>query len=110
MIFPYDRLIVAATDEGLSALTEALSKIDYEHSFSENQQVNISLYEITPDDPSIGKKIKDLNIRERTQCIIVGIDRDDSSMPRFSVDTVLKAGDVLWLAGEQDKLDKFTIL
>jgi len=107
LIFPYDKLIVATTDEGLNELTEALSQISSKQTDSFKQQINISLYEITPDSPFIGKQLSELDLRDKYQCMIIGMDRNDSSMPVFSGDTLLMEGDVLWLAGEQDKLDRF---
>jgi len=42
-------------------------------------------------------------------CINVGIDRDGGALTKFSVDTTLPEGDILWLAGEKDKLNKFEL-
>ena len=109
MIFPYDRLIVAATDEGLNDLTAALSEISSKQADSPKEQINISLYEIASGNMYIGRQISELDLRDKHQCMIIGIDRNESSMPRFSGDTVLMEGDILWLAGEQDKLDTFEL-
>jgi len=67
----------------------------------------LSLYEIAHESSAAGKTIKELDIKNKTQCVIVGIDRDGVALTRFSVDTVLFDGDVLWLAGEKEKLERF---
>ena len=46
MIFPYDRLIAAATDEGLNALMTTLSEINSEKTEAQRSQISISLYQI----------------------------------------------------------------
>ena len=107
MIFPYDRLITAANDESLNALMTTLSEINSEKTEVQKSQISISLYEIAKDSRAARKSIKELDVRNKTQCIIVGIDREGISLPRFTINTILLAGDVLWLAGEKDKLDRF---
>jgi len=108
-IFPHDRLIAAATDEGLSEVMTALNKINSEHADSQKSQIGISLYEITEGSLPVGKRIKELDMRNRAQCMIIGIDRNGVSMPKFSAETILRAGDILWLAGEKDRLDGFEL-
>jgi CPA2 family monovalent cation:H+ antiporter-2 len=105
MLFPHDRLIVAATDEDLNELMTALDEINNKRTDSEKSQIGISLYDIAEGSALAGKTIRELDIRNKTQCMIIGIDRDGVSIQRFSGDTVLLAGDVLWLAGEEDKLE-----
>ena len=110
MIFPFDKLIVAATDEGMNDLMAALKEMNDEQTDMQKSQINISLYEITEGSWPVGKRIDELDIRAKTQCMIIGIDRNEASMPRFSGETALQAGDILWLAGEKDKLKKFTLI
>jgi len=109
MIFPYDRLIAAATDEGLNALMTTLSEINSEKMEMQKPQISISLYQIAKDSPAARKSIKELDVRNKTQCVIVGIDREGISLPRFTINTILLSGDVLWLAGEKDKLERFEL-
>ena len=109
MIFPYDKLIAAATDEGLNALMKTLNEINSEKTDAQKSQISISLYEIAKDSAAARKSIKELDVRNKTNCMIVGIDREGISLPKFSIDTILLAGDILWLAGEKDNLEKFEL-
>jgi CPA2 family monovalent cation:H+ antiporter-2 len=109
MIFPYDRLIVAATDEELSEMMTTFGESRPEQLDAQKSQISISLYEIDPESSPVGKTIKELEIRTKTQCMIIGIDRKGVSLPKISGDTVLQAEDILWLAGEEDRLNNFKI-
>jgi CPA2 family monovalent cation:H+ antiporter-2 len=109
LIFPHDRLIVAATDTEISELMSAISEINSGQTDVQKSQINISLYEIATGSASDGKSIKELDVRTLTQCVIIGIDRNGSSLSGLSSDTILCVGDILWLAGEEDKLKRFKL-
>jgi len=105
-----ERLITATNDESLNALMATLTETGSEKTDAQKPQISLSLYKIPKESPAARKTIKELDIKNKTQCIIVGIDREGISLPRFSINTILLAGDVLWLAGEKDKLERFEIV
>ncbi len=39
--------------------------------------------------------------------MIISIDREGEAMESFGANTILQIGDVLWLAGEKEKLERF---
>ncbi|SHG13088.1 cation:proton antiporter [Dysgonomonas macrotermitis] len=110
-LYPFDRLVVAGTDEELQDLITALDeKNNKEHqpeSATVNGQIVVSQYELEEGCPLIGKLIKESKIKDKADCMIISIDRDGEAMVSFGADTVLQVGDVLWLAGEKEKLEKF---
>jgi len=107
MILPYDKLIVAATEEGINELMKTFDEINSDNTSVQKSQICISLYEIAEDSIPVGKRIGELDMPTKNRCMIIGIDRDGISLPKYSSDTILLAGDTLWLAGEKDQLDKF---
>jgi CPA2 family monovalent cation:H+ antiporter-2 len=62
---------------------------------------------VEKDSPLKGKTIRELNLREKTETLIIEIERNDESIINFSSDFVLLEGDTLLLAGEQERLDTF---
>lgn len=106
-IYPFDKLIVAGTDEELQSFISTLEEKRSAQHTSRQYQISLTQYELEEDCSLIGKKIKDSQIREKTATMIIGIDRNNESITDISADTVLENGDILWLAGEQDKLDHF---
>lgn len=108
-IFPYDKLIVAGTDEELqNFITSLESYKQAQGSDSEPQhQISLSQFELEDGCSLIGKAIKDSNIKDKTDCMIIGLERDGEEIVNFSADTILQEGDTLWIAGERGKLDDF---
>ncbi|PXV69266.1 CPA2 family monovalent cation:H+ antiporter-2 [Dysgonomonas alginatilytica] len=106
-IYPFDKLIVAGTDEELQTFMSTLEEKRLEQHTDTQYQISLTQFELEEGCSLIGKKIKDSQIREKTATMIIGIDRNDESITNISADTILEAGDILWLAGEQDKLDNF---
>lgn len=110
-LYPFDKLVVAGTDEELQKLITALDEKQKEYDNQEHvniaQQIVVSQYELEENSPLIGILIKNSGIKDKTDCMIISIDREGEAMASFGADTVLQIGDVLWLAGEKEKLEKF---
>lgn len=106
-IYPFDTLIVAGTDEELQSFISTIEEYRLEHHASPQHQIRLTQFELEEGCSLIGKAIKDSQIREKTDTMIIGIDRNDESITDISANMILEEGDILWLAGEQDKLDDF---
>jgi CPA2 family monovalent cation:H+ antiporter-2 len=107
-LYPYDRIVVSGCDGELLKLNASLgceSSPDRED--VPQHHINLSQYEIEKDSPLTGKTIRELNLRKRTETLIVEVERNDESIINFSSDFALQEGDTLLLAGEQEKLDTF---
>lgn len=107
-IYPFDKLIVAGTDEELQTFMTSLEEKRAKQHTGTQYQISLTQYELEEGCLLIGKAIKDSQIREKTDTMIIGIDRNNESITDISANTILQEGDILWLAGEQNKLDHFT--
>jgi CPA2 family monovalent cation:H+ antiporter-2 len=74
-----------------------------ENSFAE---VRMRQIEIEPESHLVGKTIRTSGIHETFGCLLVGIERNKSSMQNPDLDLVLEEGDVLWLIGEYNNILK----
>ncbi|MDR0742858.1 MAG: cation:proton antiporter, partial [Tannerella sp.] len=108
-IYPYDRIVVSGCDKELQKLITFIENRKATESYEDPPLYHISLsqYEIENNSPLIGKSIKELKLREKTETLIIAIERDDESIINFSSDFVFHENDTLLLAGEQEKLDRF---
>lgn len=108
-IFPFDRIIVSGTDDEMQRFLELLE----ERRSKDNEsvplypQIQLSEYVVENGSPMIGRKIKDLDIQKKTECLITGIERNGEVLAVFSSDFVFEENDILLLAGEKYKLKKF---
>lgn len=112
VIYPFDRIVVAGSDNEIQTffqyLEERKSWIKENENNNEGEyHISVSQYIIVPDSPLLGKTIADSGIRENTECMIIGIDRKEQSETKIVPSFRFEIGDILWLAGEKDKLNHF---
>ncbi|MDU1891350.1 MAG: cation:proton antiporter [Dysgonomonas sp.] len=109
-IFPFDKLVVSGSDEEMQKLSQYLE--DKRAQISEMEEeaqhhIGLSQFLVEKDSSLIGKSIINSGIRERTECMVIGIDRNDESIINFTPRFEFEEGDIIWLAGEKDKLNSF---
>ncbi|MFC4873408.1 cation:proton antiporter [Negadavirga shengliensis] len=71
-------------------------------------EINFAGLKIEKDSGSfIGRPIKDINLRERTGINVVAIKRDGKTKTDITGDTKLKLGDVVYVVGKPEALERF---
>jgi CPA2 family monovalent cation:H+ antiporter-2 len=108
-LYPYDRIVLAGADDDIQQLIRSIEERKSRMSDNETAEHHVSLsqYVIDSDSPMKGKTIAQLSVQEKTECIIICIDRNNESIINFPANLALEEGDTLLLAGERDKLDTF---
>lgn len=103
VIFPGDVLYVIGTDEQVADFKVYLEK----HNAVANADVKTEIvlrYFDLKNQEFIGKTIKESQLREKTDGLVVGIERDGERMINPDSFFVLEAGDVLWIVGDKKKM------
>ncbi len=109
-LYPFDKLVVSGSDEEMLKLSHYLEDRRMKASQVEEEaqhHISLSQYIIEPGCSLIGKTIAGAGIREKTECMVIGADRGDESIINISPSFMFNEGDVIWLAGEKDKLNSF---
>ena len=109
-LYPFDKLVVSGSDEEMQTLAQYLhDKREQASQMEEEAQHHVSLSQflVEPDSPLVGKTIANAAIREKTECMVIGIDRNDESIIQFTPNFMFEEGDIIWLAGEKEKLNSF---
>ncbi|MDR1727430.1 MAG: cation:proton antiporter [Acidobacteriota bacterium] len=106
-LYPLDKIVVVGSDEEIQECMKRVEKYRTARHAEAVHHIVLSQYVIEARVPLAGKTIRELNTRERAECMIIGIDRKGHSLASFDADTALENGDVLWLAGEKDAVDAF---
>ena len=112
-IFPNDKIVVAGTDEQMDAFKKLL-----EESITENDETiyshnKIELGNMILDENNklVGKLLKESNIREQTQCIIMGVIRpSEASVLNPEPNIKFQAEDIVIIAGEKENINKATAI
>ena len=105
-IFPYDKLSVIGTDLQLQ-----LFRSEVEYDLTESivipvAQTPIELVSIIVDEHNHlrGQSIRSSNIREKTEGLVVGIERNGQRILNPDSNTVFEWDDVLWIVGNKRKI------
>lgn len=107
-IFPGDILGVIGTDDQIKHLNDELELVEKAYTKLDVKQPEVSLRSIrlTASSPIVGKPLAQTNIREDYYCIIVKVQRADGEFVNPQPDTVLRAGDLIWVVGDESQFKK----
>ncbi len=104
-LLPFDTIGVIATDDQMNLFLEEFNEKEPLER-EEKDLSNIVLYKLAVDESNKlrGKTIRNSNIRERTNGLVVGIERDAQRILNPESDLILEWGDIIWIVGEREKL------
>ena len=108
-LYPFDRIVVSGCDEDFQQLIGIIENRNAQKNQEEipSHHISLSQYEVENNSPLIGKTIKELRVRERTETLIIGIEREGESIVNFTANFTFQEEDVLLLAGEEKELNLF---
>jgi len=107
IIFPGDEIGVIATDEQLGKFQSVLnSQRDPADAVSTSKVEDVGLQRLVVDEHLRFKDmtIHDSGIREKTDGLVIRVEREDQHFINPSSDTMLQWGDVIWLVGNKQKI------
>ena len=104
-LLPFDQIGVIATHDQMTHFMEEFNAREPLES-EESDLSNIVLFKMVVDEKNKlrGKTIRNSNIRERSNGLVVGIERENQRMLNPESDFTLEWGDIIWIVGERDKL------
>ncbi len=109
-LFPRDRLGVIGTDSQLDKFKHFINEKAHEHSDIENIPYVLRSFYLDSAAKFVGKMIRDSGIRELTDGLVVGIERDGVRILNPDSNIELRRGDLLWLVGNEQKIDQLKSL
>ncbi len=106
ILFPGDVLQVIGSDQQFTAFRDAIENevlgIDVD---VEMREMKLRQLIIGADSPFIGKTLIESRIRDRYSCMVVGLEEGKESLSPYSPNRKFRAGDIIWVVGEQESLD-----
>ncbi len=105
VIFPGDRLQVIGSDQQLTAFRHALQNEVYEDDPElEKREMQLRSMIISASSPFIGKTLQESGIRDRYNCMVVGIEEGEENLSVVRPSYVFEKGDIIWVVGEEESL------
>ena len=108
-IYPGDRIVVAGTDEQIDNFKKMLDSNRHSMESNPNDRTHVTLENIIIESQSslIGLSIQESGIRERAECLVMGIERNNEYIMNPEPTLSFEENDVILVAGETDKLNEF---
>lgn len=111
ILFPGDKLQAIGDDEQLTLFSHAMkTELQPEDTDIEKREMKLRCFTVSKSSPFIGKTLRDSGIRDKYNCMVVGVDEGQKNLTLITPSRCLQAGDVLWVVGEQGDLDRITTL
>ncbi len=108
IIFPNDKLYVFGNEEQLESFIQFIQRDSLVQHEQEDGIENFSLQKIqlTGDSALLGKAIRQSGIREKTNGLIVGIEKNGKRILNPEAELVFDKGDIVWIVGNPSLIKK----
>lgn len=107
MIFPGDKLQVIGNDEQLQKFASSLaSEIVPEDMEIEKREMKLRQLIISSKGEFCGKSLIESGIRDKYNCMVVGLEEGRENLTKISPTYIFKKNDILWIVGEENDLQR----
>ena len=107
VLFPGDRVQAIGSDEQLTAFFAAMNEaVVPDDPDVEKREMRLRQIIISGNSPFVGKKLRDSGIREDYDCMVVGLEEGKETLTQPNPNHVFRKGDIVWVVGETDSLEK----
>ena len=105
-LYPFDKIIVVGSDDDLVHFRTYIDEKyqAYNKNLSGSKEVNIEQFQIQKGSKLIGRSIQESGIRDKAACLVIGIERGETSLKNPVPTTVFEEGDIVWVVGEHEKI------
>lgn len=107
-LMPFDELGIIATDAQIQSFKPAFDSLEATIPEQHDPIEDITLQKIMVDEHNKlrGRDIRSSGLRERTNGIVVGIERKNERILNPDSSTVLEWGDIVWIVGNRKKIQQ----
>ena len=106
-IFPGDTLGVIGTDSQIKRLNDEIDRAGQIKKESlRHPDIELKSILLTPNSPIIDRPLRDTDLRNDYFCMVLSVQSGDGEFINPRPDTVLHAGDLLWIVGDPSQFDK----
>ena len=107
IVFPYDRLSVIGSDNQLATLNATLQEeLHPEPTEFASREMQLHRFAVTPFSLFDGKSLITSQLRDKYNCMLVGLEEGQENLTTVSPLYLFKPGDVLWIVGEDQDIKR----
>ena len=102
MLFVGDKLQAIGNDEQLNIMNAAMqAELLPEDADIEHREMKLQKLVITADSPLVGKTLKESNVRQRYNFMVVGVEEGQKNLTMINLNRRFEVGDIVWVVGEE---------
>lgn len=102
MLFVGDKLQAIGNDEQLNIMNAAMqAELLSEDADIEHREMKLQKLVITADSPLVGKTLKESNVRQRYNFMVVGVEEGQKNLTMINPNRRFEVGDIVWVVGEE---------
>ena len=107
VIFPGDKLQIIGNDDQIHKFSQTLtSELAPEDVDIEKREMKLRQLIISGGSEFLGKTLIESGIRDKYNCMVVGLEEGRENLTRVLPTRVFEKGDIIWLVGEEADLQK----
>ena len=107
VIFPGDKLQIIGNDDQIHKFAQALtSELTPEDVDIEKREMKLRQLIISGGSEFLGKTLIESGIRDKYNCMVVGLEEGRENLTRVLPTRIFEKGDIIWLVGEEADLQK----
>lgn len=107
VLFPNDKIQVIGDDEQLSGFGKSMNaEVHKEDPEIEKRDMKLRQLVISGSSPFIGKTLSESGIRDKFNCMVVGVEEGQEKLTMINPSRKFGKGDILWVVGEEEALNK----
>ena len=107
MIFPGDKLQVIGNDEQLATFGKAIEGQLFEEDYNlEKREMKLRRMVINGSSEFLDKTLQESGIRHVYNCMVIGLEEGMENLSTVHPSYRFQKGDILWVVGEQDDLNR----
>jgi CPA2 family monovalent cation:H+ antiporter-2 len=100
---------VIGSDDQLTAFRHAVEHEVYPDDYElEKREMKLRSIVISPSSPFVGKTLQESGIRDKFNCMVVGLEEGEENLSQVKPTYRFVKGDIIWVVGELDNLDALT--
>ena len=109
VVFPGDKLQVIGNDEQLQKFASALNSDRVpEDPEIEKREMKLQQLIIGSKSEFCGKSLIESGIRDKYNCMVVGLEEGQENLTKVAPTRVFEKGDILWIVGEESDLQRIS--
>ncbi|MCL2863420.1 MAG: cation:proton antiporter [Methanimicrococcus sp.] len=103
-LYPLDKIVLLGTDEQMNVFKREIESHSLAPEKKDREEVILQQFVIEENSPFLNKPLCNCNIRDRSKCLVIGVERDEETIMNPDGFFIFREGDVISVVGEKERV------